>query len=60
MSVFLASVQRFLLVRGLRVVDCTDCWWCTDAAICSACSAKADEARALLAIFDGLRSAVSS
>lgn len=60
MSVFLAEVQRFILVGGVRAVETTDCWWCTEKGVCSACGAKADQCRSLVAMFVGIREAVRS
>ncbi len=45
----LVSLTKAIVVRvrGRDVgrVDITNCGWCTDLAVCSACSARADEVR---------------
>ena len=55
----LVSVQRFICVGDVRI-ETTHCWWCTDDAVCSACSAKADKVRAARAIAGGRRGEVQS
>jgi hypothetical protein len=41
---FRQEIRRTIRVGHVRI-DTTNCPWCTDEAVCSSCSAKADDVR---------------
>lgn len=59
--------MRITLTRGItvrdaagrvrHVVDITNCGWCTDESVCTACHERAKKARAGIRAFDARRAA---